>query len=180
MRRCVLVVCVVLFAGVAMAGSGDNMADLGFRLGYQDFQEGDGSFMGGAFLRLPWRSVVMTEGAIMYHSHESGNIDYELIPIQLSAMVFVLRRDLDFSPYLLAGVGAYIARQIDEDDDSDSEFDFGWHLGLGLDYKLSDRVFVEGDFRYIWLDVDFGDQTVGEKLSDFNNWIASVGLGFRL
>ena len=180
MRRCVWVImCVVLCSGMAMAG-GDSMADLGFRLGYQDFQEGDGSVMGGAFLRLPWKSVVMTEAAIMYHSHEEGDVEYELIPIQLSAMVFVLRRDLDFSPYLLAGVGAYIARQIDEDDDSDSDFDFGWHLGLGLDYKLNDRVFVEGDFRYIWLDLDFEDQTVGEKLGDFNNWIASVGLGFRL
>ncbi|MDP6630816.1 MAG: outer membrane beta-barrel protein [Kiritimatiellia bacterium] len=133
MRRCLLmVVCVVLCAVAATAGS-DNMADLGFRLGYQDFAEGDGSFMGGAYLRLPWRSVVMSEVSIMYHSHESGNTDYELIPIQLSAMIFVLRRDLDYSPYLIAGVGAYIARQIDQDDDSDSDFDFGWHLGLGLD-----------------------------------------------
>ncbi|MBL7076854.1 MAG: porin family protein [Kiritimatiellae bacterium] len=180
MKRVVgIVVCVFACAMVATAG-GDAMADLGFRVGYQGFQEGEGSFMGGAYLRLPWRSVVMTEGAIMYHSHDEDGVEYELIPIQLSAMVFVLRRDLDFSPYLLAGVGAYIARQIDEEDESDSDFDFGWHLGLGLDYKLSDRVFVEGDFRYIWLDLDFDDQTVSEKLSDFNTWNASVGIGFRL
>jgi opacity protein-like surface antigen len=73
-----------------------------------------------------------------------------------------------------------VTRRVEEGAESDSNFDFGWHLGLGLDYKLNDRMFVEGDFRYIWLDVDFGDQTVGEKLSDFNNLMASVGFGFRL
>ncbi len=118
-------VCVMLCAGAGAADS-NSMADLGFRAGYQSFDDGEGSFMGGAYLRLPLVSVVMTEASIMYHTHDIGPVEYELIPIQLSAMVFVLRRDLEFSPYLLAGVGAYIARQIDENDDSDSDFDFGW------------------------------------------------------
>lgn len=181
MRRGMLLVVGVLLCVSATVAAEDNRADLGFRAGYQSFQDGaDGSVMGGLFLRLPWRSVIMGEGAIMYHMHEEGDVDYELIPIQLSAMIFVLRRDLAFSPYILAGIGGYVARQIDADDDSDSNFDFGWHLGLGLDYKLSDRVFVEGDFRYIWLDLDFDDRTVGETLSDYNNWMASLGIGFRL
>ncbi len=179
MRMCVLVVCAMLCACVATVGAEDNMADLGFRLGYQEFREGDGSIMGGAYLRLPWKSVVMGECTIMYHTHEEGGVDYELIPIQLSAMVFVLRRDLAFSPYLLAGIGGYITRQV-EDDDSESEFDLGWHLGFGLDFRLSDRVFVEGDVRYIWLDVDFEGETAADALSDFNNLIGSVGIGFRL
>ncbi|MDP6630817.1 MAG: hypothetical protein QGH42_07160 [Kiritimatiellia bacterium] len=45
---------------------------------------------------------------------------------------------------------------------------------------MSERVFVEGDFRYVWLDLDFGDQTVGEALGNYNNWMASLGIGFRL
>ena len=174
-----LIVCVMMCA-LAVTAAEDNQADLGFRGGYQRFEGGDGSFMGGVFLRLPWRSVIMGEGAVMYHTHDEGTVDFEVIPLQLSAMLFVLRRDLDFSPYLLAGVGAYVTRRVEDEGDSDSNFDFGWHLGLGLDYKLTDRMFIEGDFRYIWLDIDFEDMTVGDKLTEFNNWMGTVGFGFRL
>lgn len=177
----IMIVCALACAlATGAVAAQDNMADFGFRGGYQRFTEGDGSLMGGLFLRLPWHSVVMGEGAVMYHTRSEGPVDEEFIPIHLSAMIFILRRDLDFSPYLLAGLGGYVSRRVEEGSDSNTDFDLGWHLGLGLDYKLSDRVFVEGDLRYIWLDVDFGDQTVGEKLRNFNNWMASVGIGFRL
>ena len=156
--------------------------DLGVRAGYQRFRDSDsGAFMGGGFLRLDWRSVIFLEGAVLYHSEEVDSIDLEFIPIQLSAMLFFLRRDLDFCPYVLAGGGAYVSRSVDSDEnDSETEFDLGWHLGFGLDYALGDRVFVEGDFRYVWLDVDFGGKTVSDELSDFDNWMASVGIGFRI
>ncbi|NQU39998.1 MAG: porin family protein [Lentisphaerae bacterium] len=171
----------VCLVAVSVGEAADSStADFGFRGGYQRFTEGDGAFLGGAFLRLPWRSVVMGEGAILYHSHSEGPVELEVIPIQLSAVLFVLRRDLDFSPYLLAGVGAYIARRVEDGGNSDTDFDIGWHLGLGLDYKLNDRIFVEGDFRYIWQDLDFKGQTVGDKLSEFNNWMATAAVGFRL
>ena len=136
--------------------------------------------MGGLFLRMNWRSVLFAEGAVLYHKEEVGAADLEFIPVQLSAMLFFLRRDLDFSPYVLAGAGTYISRRVEPGQDSDTEFDLGWHLGFGLDYLLNDRFFVEGDFRYIWLDVDFGDQTVGDKLSNFDNWMGTVGVGFRI
>lgn len=178
--RWVVVVSVLCALVVSTAMAYESPADFGFRGGYQRFTEGDGSFMGGAFLRLPWRSVIMSEAAVLYHTHSDGPIEYEFIPVQLSAMLFVLRRDLDFSPYLLAGVGAYIGRRIEEGGDTDTDFDFGWHLGLGLDYKLNDRIFVEGDFRYIWLDMDFDGKSVGDKLTDYNNWMATAGIGFRL
>jgi outer membrane protein W len=169
----------LLCGSVGLAG---DAVDFGFRGGYQRFaDEGNGAFMGGLFLRVNWRSVIFTEGAVLYHSEDVGSSDVELIPIQLSAMLFFLRRDLDLSPYLLAGVGAYLTRSVEEDgSDSDTQFDLGWHLGLGLDYALSDRVFVEGDLRYIWLDVDFEGETVSDKLTNYNNWLAAVGLGFRL
>ncbi len=166
---------------VAACATGSE-ADFGFRAGYQRFTEADdGAFMGGAFLRLPWRSVILGEGALMYHKESVGDVDLEIIPVQLSLMLFFLRRDLDFCPYLLAGAGTYITRRVEQDGgDSDTDIDIGWHLGFGLDYLLNDRIFVEGDFRYIWLDVDFGGQTVGEKLTNFNNWMANIGIGFRL
>ncbi|MBT3294377.1 MAG: porin family protein [Verrucomicrobia bacterium] len=180
MKRYIYLMVSVMMCALAVTAAEDNRADLGFRGGYQRFEDGDGSFMGGVFLRLPWRSVIMGEGAVMYHTHDEGSVDLEIIPLQLSVMLFVLRRDLDFSPYLLGGMGAYVARRVEDGGDSETDFDFGWHLGLGVDYKLGDRMFVEGDFRYIWLDMDFEDKTVGDTLSDFNNWMATVGFGFRL
>jgi len=179
-KRYVCLIVSVMMCALVVTAAEDNQADLGFRGGYQSFEDGEGSFMGGVFLRLPWRSVIMGEGALLYHTHSEGTVDLEVIPLQLSAMLFVLRRDLDFSPYLLGGVGAYVSRRVEDGGDSDTSYDFGWHLGLGLDYKLTDRMFVEGDFRYIWLDIDFEDKTVRDKLTEFNNWMGTVGFGFRL
>jgi opacity protein-like surface antigen len=177
----VLVLAAAVLGAAAIAGAGS--ADVGIAGGYQRLSEGeDGAFVGGGYLRLDWHEVVFIETRVLYHNEDLGNDrELELIPIQLSAMLFFLRRDLVVSPYVLAGVGGYITRQVENaKDESDSSFDFGWHLGGGLDWNLTDRIFVEADLRYIWLDVDFSGQTVGEKLANANSWMATTGFGFRL
>ena len=165
------------FLGLAPAGWA-GYADFGLAAGYQRMW--DGAFVGGGYLRWDWREVLMVETRVLYHSEDAGNASVEMIPIQLSGMVFVLRRDWMLSPFLLGGVGMYISRTVPDQGDSESNFDFGWHLGLGCDWNLNDRIFLEGDFRYTWLDVDFSNKTIGEKLSDFDSWMTTAGIGFRL
>lgn len=157
-------------------------ADVGARAGYMRIAEAeDGTLLGGLFFRTDWHDVVFIDGSLYYHTEEiAPGVDLELIPIQLSAMLFLLGRDNLINPFVLGGGGIYWNRTTVTGRDTDSEFDFGWHLGLGADFNLSDRIFVEGDFRYMWLDSSSEDQTFGASLKDFNHWIAGVGLGFRL
>lgn len=169
----------VLLAMVSCVFGG--MADTGVRGGYMRFSDEDsGAVLGGLFFRSDWRSVVFVDGSLYYHTKEiSNDVDLELIPFQLSAMLFLLGRDGVLSPFVLGGGGLYWQRLTDGND-SKNEFDFGWHLGFGADYALSRRMFIEADFRYIWLNASNKGQTVADKLSDFNHWIGTIGLGFRL
>lgn len=175
----------VIVAAVVMCGSAAfaQMGDFGLRGGYQRLTEGDagGAFVGGGFFRWDWHRIVMLEAAVLYHVEEvNSTTDLELYPIQFSGLIYPLRRDYTLSPYILGGGGLYISRLVAKGSDSNSEFDFGWHLGFGMDLALNDRVFLEGDFRYLWLDSGTGNQTAADVLSNFDSWMATVGLGFRL
>jgi len=180
MKRLAMAVMAVgmLAASAVVAG----MADVGARAGYMRMAEADdGAFLGGLFFRTDWRGVVFIDGSVYYHTEEiSDNADLELIPMQLSAMLFLLGRDGVLSPFVLGGGGLYWTRTTETGKDSDSSFDFGWHLGFGADYNLSKRMFIEGDFRYIWLDSDTENKTISDSLKNFNHWIAGIGIGFRL
>jgi outer membrane protein W len=185
MKRLAAVVAAVLMAAAMTASA--QTGDFGLRAGYQRLADGDGggSALGG-FFRWDWHRVVMFEAALLYHVEEvdgaatNAATDIEFIPVQFSAMIYPLRRDYQFSPYLLAGVGVYITRAVQTGVDSESDFDFGWHLGLGLDMNLNERVFLEGDFRYIWLDTQTDNTTIRDAMASFDSWMATVGIGFRL
>lgn len=179
MRQLTLAAMIVLAMTTALFAG---MADVGARAGYMRIADADdGALLGGLFFRTDWREVVFIDGSVYYHSEEvSNNIDLELIPIQLSAMLFLLGRDNALNPFVLGGGGVYWTRTTITGQDTDSDFDFGWHLGLGADYNILKNMFVEGEFRYIWLDSDTKDQTFGESLKNFNHWISTIGIGFRL
>ena len=176
---------VILSCAVAEA----QIADFGFRGGYQRMASSDsGGGMVGAFLRKDWQRVIFVEAAVMYHSEE---VDYEFagvdktanlefIPVQLSLEIFPLKRNKTICPYLLAGGGLYITRVTAEGEDESKKYKFGWHLGLGADWVLTEDIFLEGDFRYVWLNVDTKDRSYSDALKDFDSWMASIGLGFRL
>lgn len=180
MRRLIMAISAVVVMTVATSQAG--MADVGARAGYMRITEAeDGAVLGGLFFRTDWRGVVFIDGSVYYHSEEvSDNVDLELIPMQLSAMLFLLGRDNVLNPFVLGGGGVYWTRTTVTGHDTDSDFDFGWHLGLGGDFNLSDRMFIETEFRYMWLDSDSKDKTFSESLKNFNHWIGSVGIGFRL
>lgn len=178
-------VCVAVLAGLAAAATADEL-DLGVRAGYQRISGADdGNFVMGAFLRKDWHRVIFFEGAVLYHDEEyvadSGTVyDIEFIPMQLTAQIFVLRRDRMYCPYIQGGAGAYIVRKTGTGIETETDVDLGWHLGLGLDIVPADRIFFELDLRYIWLDTEFEGQTVADTLSDFDSWQATAGFGFRI
>jgi hypothetical protein len=169
---------IVMVAGLVFAEE----ADIGFRGGYMRLPEGEASgLLPGAFLRMAWKEVIFIEGAGYYHAEElSETADLETIPLQLSAMVFLMRRSGRACPFILGGAGVYWTRATEEGQEAESELDIGWHVGGGLDFTLVENVFLELDYRHIWLDVDVGGRTFADALSDSKRWTASVGLGFRL
>lgn len=181
MKKVVAVLAAVWLAAGLTASA--QMGDFGLRLGYQRFSEGDssGAFVGGGYFRWDWHRIVMLEAAVLYHVEEvSPTVDLEFIPIQFSGLIYPLRRDYKCSPYILGGLGLYLSRVVPDAGSTESSSDFGWHLGFGADYALNDRVFVEGDFRYIWLKTNTDNETVSGILSNFDSWMATVGIGFRL
>lgn len=182
MKRTMAVVAAVLFLAAGLNASAQ-MGDFGLRLGFQRLADGDsgGAFVGGGYFRWDWHRIVMLEAAVLYHVEEvNPTTDLELYPIQFSGLIYPLRRDYRCSPYLLGGAGLYISRVVPKTEPTESNTDFGWHLGLGADYALNDRVFIEGDFRYIWLDTETENRTAADVLSDFDSWMATIGIGFRL
>ena len=181
--------CAVILAGAVILTSAvaeAQVADFGFRGGYQRMASSDGGgFMVGAFLRKDWHRVLFVEGALMYHSESidyatDKTADLEFIPVQLSLEIFPLKRNKTICPYLLGGGGVYITRITAEGEDASKKYKMGWHLGFGADWVLTEDVFIEGDFRYVWLNIDTKDQAYSEALKDFDSWMASVGIGFRL
>jgi opacity protein-like surface antigen len=179
-RRMGVAVAVALFVCGSVAFA--QMGDFGVRGGYQRLSDGDsGALVGGGFFRWDWHRIVMLEAAVLYHVEEvNATTDLELYPIQFSGMIYPLRRDYLLSPYILGGGGLYISRLVAKGQDTENEYDFGWHLGLGVDLALNDRVFLEGDFRYLWLDTSTDDQTAADVLGSFDSWMATLGIGFRL
>jgi outer membrane protein W len=174
----VLAVACVAAGSAAFAQQGD----FGVRVGYQRLADGDsGALVGGGFFRWDWHRIVMLEATVLYHVEEvNDTTDLELWPVQFSGLIYPLRRDYAISPYLLAGGGLYITRLVEKHVDTESEFDFGWHLGFGFDFALSDRVFLEADFRYLWVESNSDAETAADVLSDFDSWMATAGIGFRL
>ena len=181
MKKIVAVLAAVWLAAGMTASA--QMGDFGLRCGYQRLAEGDngGAVVGGGYFRWDWHRIVMLEAAVLYHVEEvNPTNDLELIPIQFSGLIYPLRRDYQFSPYILGGVGFYLTRVVQKGVSTDSNSDFGWHLGLGVDCAVNDRVFIEGDFRYIWLKTETDSQTIRDTLSSFDSWMATIGIGFRL
>lgn len=181
MKKIVAVLAAVWLAAGMTASA--QTGDFGLRCGYQRLSEGDnnGAFVGGGYFRWDWHRIVMLEAAVLYHVETvNATTDLELFPIQFSGLIYPLRRDYMVSPYLLGGAGLYISRLVPDSGPTDSSTDFGWHLGLGADWAINDRVFIEGDFRYIWLDTKTANQTAAEVLSNFDSWMATIGIGFRL
>jgi len=62
-----------------------------------------------------------------------------------------------------------------------TKWNFGGHLGAGTDLLLSGSIFLSGDLRYIWLNIDSFDaveQAYKEKRSA-DYWVATAMINFK-
>ncbi|HET6527350.1 MAG TPA: outer membrane beta-barrel protein, partial [Balneolaceae bacterium] len=114
-----------------------------------------------------------TETSFAGQSYET-----KFVPVTGSLMLFL---PIDgFSPYGLAGIGAYYTIYDSEgplSDDWESQFDFGYHLGFGAELALSDDVALSLDYRYIFLTPE-GENAPED--ADFSGNLFTLGLMFYL
>jgi opacity protein-like surface antigen len=164
-----------------------NSFGIGPRLGFYKAQDAEeGSFYGGLQARARLGAVVGLEGAVDYRAgQEYGFGDYTVktssIPVTASLMLFA-PISKSFSPYGLAGIGAYYTRYdysgslagLEAEDDSD--FNLGYHLGFGAELPFNENVALNVDYRYIFLNPDSNEQSFED--ANFNANAFTAGLMF--
>jgi len=160
-----------------------NPTSIGPQLGYHKAADADdANLMYGAALRLKLTNSLGFEGSINYRREEfhKGNIAVDSWPVLLTGMIYPAE-----VIYGAAGVGWYNTKidfsenlnNVGLHDKTSSRF--GWHFGAGLEIPLGNPVMLTTDFRYVFLDYDFGEVPgAGEINSDF--FIVTAGLLFRI
>ena len=129
----------------------------------------DGKPMFGGALRLKLTNAIGFEGTIDYRQEEyrNGSILAKTWPVMLTGLFYATP-----NIYGAAGIGWYNS-QIEFRNDLSQVSDrssqkFGWHFGAGLEIPLTERVMINTDFRYTFLNYDFGEVPgAGEIRSDF-------------
>ncbi|MCW9705914.1 outer membrane protein [Fodinibius salsisoli] len=168
-----------------------NTIGIGPRLGYYKADDAEeGSFYGGAQIRARLGRVIGIEGAVDYRTSQEYDLgefsaDVRQIPVTASALLF-LPIDEHFQPYGVAGLGAYY-NMIDYNSDAeglpgiedDHTVDFGYHLGAGLELPINDKVAINADYRYIFLDP--GSDSFGDvEDADLSGNVFTAGLMFYM
>ncbi len=150
---------------------------LGARLGFLKATEADDPIAyGGVLARFHLTESLAIEGSVDYRreTYENGDITVRTIPVMATGL-FYIAPGLPISPYLLAGVGWYYA-----DIDHTGRFvtlgnirrnRIGGHLGAGIELPLSRSLAIDGNFRYVFLDLN-------EPAKDIraDAWLGTVGV----
>jgi len=153
-------------------------------LGYQKAPDAEeGSFLGGAAVRLGLSEAFSLEGAILVRSENylNNTIKVTNYPVMVSGLFYVL-------PILYGTVGAgwynsKIEYNIDApgflEPEDQTHQDFGWHFGGGVEFPLRSKVNLTGDIRYVFLNYEFEDVPGSDDIqNDF--FMINVGLFFEL
>jgi opacity protein-like surface antigen len=90
-----------------------------------------------------------------------GEAKVDVIPLQLSLMVYLMPPGYRFVPYVLAGGGWYYTHVYAPVDRSG--FRFGPHLGAGADFFLDRSWSIDASYRYLWTE-DIHSQDIEHPL----------------
>ena len=127
---------------------------LGPQLGYYKAQDADqGSYMGGAALRLKLMSVLGVEASINYRSEQyaNGAVTVRSWPVMVTGMIYplpVLYGAMGFGWYNLTYHYDQSKLPLLTDETTQK---VGWHFGGGLELPISSSFTLTGDIRYVFL-----------------------------
>ena len=107
---------------------------------------------------------------------ETGSTKLKVVPVLLTAKAIIPLGVVE--PYAEFGIGAYFTK-FDVSGNlgsfsSDSTVTYGLHAGLGVNFNITDAMFLGLEGRYLWAEPSIGGQDI--KLDGFT---AMLNLGFR-
>lgn len=148
----------------------------------KDADKDDGTWQGGAQVRLKILPAMAIEGSADYRRSKFGNgtTTVHTFPVQASLLAY-LTPQYRVSPFLLGGAGWYFTRVEGPGNFEETKNRFGTHAGGGLEFKLNEYLSVDASYRYIWVeDIRSRDQTnVLEKDYEDNAHMITAGLNFH-
>lgn len=163
----------------------ENTLGFGPRLGYYKAQDADeGNFHFGVQTRMRFGAVMGVEGSIEYRAgQEFGISNYTVktssVPVTASLLLFAPVSD-SFSPYGLAGIGAYFTNYDYSDSaetlglSDDSSFNLGYHLGFGVELPFNENTALNIDYRYLFLNPDENEESLNNASFNGNSVTASI------
>ncbi len=146
-----------------------------------------GLFVGGAQARFHIVWILAAEARVSYYSDtydvsSFGGVDIKNTPIQLSAMLYLLKLP-HFGLHVLGG-GTYNTLKLDGTGSiqgSTTENKWAAHAGAGLDLNLSEHFILNVDGRYVFLDVDPSDlPSVSSSSYKGDYWTVTAGILWKL
>jgi len=152
-------------------------------LGYHKAPDAEeGSFLGGAAVRLKLSKTFGVEGAFLVRSEKyaKNTIKVTNYPVMVTGLFYPL-------PIVYGAVGAgwYNSKieyrfdtPVSSVTDEQTVQDFGWHFGAGVELPLSYNINLHGDIRYVFLNYEFEDVPGSNVENDFI--MINVGLLFEL
>jgi len=165
----------------AAAAERTGLWSVGPRVGYVLTPDADhGTWTGGVQFRHYYSELIAFEASVDVHfdSYEGGDQKTAITPVEASVLIFPFKA-WDIRPYALAGIGLYIvdtrySGSLSSNDDSLRAY-FGVHFGLGVEVDLSERIWIDSDFRWILM----------QKPKNFHGDSAdflqiTVGINFRI
>src|ERR1700675_4519106 len=123
---------VSLFGLTTFSAMADDIPNTGLSLGgrgtYYNPSDGNGSWYGGAQLRLHLGTVFAVEGSVDYRRNKFGSTRVDTFPVQASALFYLFPGRV--SPFILGGAGWYFTN-VDTPTGNDTQNRFGVHAGGG-------------------------------------------------
>lgn len=119
-----------------------------------------------------------------YDGYYSDDINIDVMPMTASLKA-ILPLNGQVELYGIGGIGAYFVHgQIDRSGYytgryrvSDDETTLGAHLGGGAVFNMDKRLFLGGEAKYLWANVDFNGNLQGNI--DLDGFIFTANIGYR-
>ena len=117
---------------------------------YHTASAGRGDFAEGIQARYHLTRRWALEGSVDARQNKFGAAKVDIIPLQFSALVYLMPHGYRFAPYILAGGGWYYTHVYSPADSS--SFRFGPHAGAGVEFFYNSAWSFGGSYRYMWTD----------------------------
>lgn len=120
-----------------------------------------GDFAEGLQVRYHLTRRWALEGSADLRQEEFGGTKADVVPLQLSVLIYLMPHGYRFAPYILAGGGWYYTHVYTPANSYD--FRFGPHAGGGAEYFFNTAWSAGGSYRYLWTE-DIHSQDVAHPL----------------